>query len=416
MSFSHHSRFCLKSSLLYYLILLIYLAMVMPSIYGQSQIQIEVKEIQNDYLLYNTYQYKDVQKVDLSDLIISKDVIGKDDPLKEIYPYVPDFKLVLLRTGIAQLKNFGNSPSAYQAAQETAKNEHRGIWANQPTQQPTVQPSIQTATPTSTPKGASVVPSQTPITQTSEDSDQLNKFFTILVAIGVPSVILALLVGYLIRRFYIRRPVRLLIFGELSAGKTAISERLLDPGVERSKLEKLQPSGSIIRSKKKHGIPKGEYVIYPQITDIPGSFYGSVWDEFTKFRYSAAHVWLFVLAATPSKENTGEAQVDMDYVNVQLGIIKAQILGGLEARRTVKPKAVILFINKFDLFSSIKPDDTSSSKTQDDVLRIFAPHIDFITKATSRKKLKFYYTVGSAFNSWKCDYIIDRIGVALYGS
>jgi hypothetical protein len=346
---------------------------------------------------------------------------------------VPDFKEVLIRAGLAKLRNPDIALEKYRNAQEAAKNEQKGLWSarlapQEGTQSLTPQPTVTAAT---SPTPPIATPEPTPILPQPEQAPSaIWNILIILSTLGITGITATIIVG-LIKMFWYKRPVRLLIFGELSAGKTAIRKRLLDPNIDRAELEALKPSQSVELHKKRIGIPKGAYEIYPQIVDIPGSFYGSVWDSLLQFHFIpqlvwdllvalhlvAPRVWLFVVAPTSAKENNGnQMNIDKEYVSVQLGIVKTQVLGGLDAIKTIKPKAVILFINKFDLYSSVRPGDSASLKMESDFKGIFSKHIEVIKTATSRKGVRFYSLAGSAFNSWSCKDIIDRIGHTLYDS
>lgn len=91
--------------------------------YGQSEQRIEIQEIQGDHLLFRTYQFKDVQRVDLSDLIVAQEFIGKADPRNRVYISLPDFKEELLRAGMAELRNPETASEKYKSAQEAAKRQ-----------------------------------------------------------------------------------------------------------------------------------------------------------------------------------------------------------------------------------------------------------------------------------------------------
>lgn len=383
-------------------------------IYGQSEQKSQIEDVQNDHLTFRTYERKDVKRLDLLDVIISAEIIGKGDPLHIVFDSAePDIKLELIRAGLAELRVPATASEDYKSAQEKAMAGRKGIWAKK------------LAMPSPSP----------PESGRSEKSGnsfwiQLWRIAVVFGTLGITTIIVAI-IGYLIKRWWFRRPVHLLVLGEVSAGKTAISERLLNPNVALSKLRILKPSQAIVKNKKRAGIPKGEYVIIPQVEDIPGSFYGSVWDALilnrfvprfvwralTFIRFFPPRVWLFVVAPTPGKMNTDEKiSVDQDYVSVQLGIVKAQVMGGLDSDLTIKPKAVVLFMNKFDLFSPDNPDDKAASHAKELFEDIFSKHNEVLTKATNRRKIDFYPVVGSAFNSWNCARIIDYIGESLYGS
>lgn len=105
---------------------LIFFGIYIPNIRSQEMISvriIEVIEVKENKLIYSTYKLAGTNEVDLSELIISPDIIGKGNPFNVVYWHVPDFKLLLLKNGYAKLKNTTSAPSHYLSAQNEAKRK-----------------------------------------------------------------------------------------------------------------------------------------------------------------------------------------------------------------------------------------------------------------------------------------------------
>jgi signal recognition particle receptor subunit beta len=84
------------------------------------------------------------------------------------------------------------------------------------------------------------------------------------------------------------------------------------------------------------------------------------------------------------------------------------------ARRTRKPKMIILFLNKFDLFSSQPPTDAATSSIQEQFKNDFASHIRSAELAAGKLGIKCPVIIGSALKNWNCKDLITTIGDTLY--
>jgi len=357
------------------------------------------------------YDPKEPQEIDLSDLILSGKVSnGKSLPLEllDTWDSVPDFKLILLRQGLAQLRDVQSAPESYRTAQDRAKDAGLGIWA--------------TPTPTPTP------PSSPLATQSSPEppgTTSVNDVFNLIVSSArfiwgwivrlAPVGFGGFLLWALYYFFWVRRRIRLLIIGLKSAGKTAVYWRLIDPTIDSNKILSLEPTKARQKIAFRRHIQYAKFEIYPRLTDVPGAAYSTVWDELTRFRWLRRHAMLLVLA--PSMMNSkGENIPDTHYVATQLGYVQAFVEGSLSARKTRKPKVLILFLNKFDLISSHPPNDSAASDQRQVFLRAFSEHIESVERAIKRANIPYRLVIGSAVNNWNCTDLISVVGKLLFGS
>src|SRR5215813_8847279 len=93
---------------------------------GRHWVQIE--EIQKEYLLYGHYSRTNLVRIDISDLIVDEPYLGHGDPFNTFYDPVPDFKLLLLQRGFAELRHPETATQQYRDAQTEAQKQRQGIW------------------------------------------------------------------------------------------------------------------------------------------------------------------------------------------------------------------------------------------------------------------------------------------------
>jgi len=389
------------------------------------QLQIKVAEIDGDQLIYVTYQLNDKQRVDLSELILSEQINKNKSipfPLGITWTEVPDFKLILLQNGLAQLKSPGTADEKYRNAQEKAQKEQKGIW--KPAQQPQPQQTKPSEQSQSTPP-----PKTTEQPRQSDGNsfwDDIGKFFSnagnfiwkwvvILSPVGIVGIIITILLTFLWRRYYLERRIRLVIVGEPSTGKSAVYKRILNPNTDKQEILGLIPTKGKQTYKMKTHVRYAKFDIYPRLTDVPGSAFSTVWDELTGFRFKRPHALLVTLSTTKMNHN-GNNVIDEKYLYTQLGYIQAFIEGGMGARKTRKPKVVVFFLNKFDLFSSHRPDDSAAVQAEARFQAVFEDHIKSATLALEKARIPFKIIIGSALENWNCDRIIDIVGKELYGN
>jgi len=208
----------------------------------------------------------------------------------------------------------------------------------------------------------------------------------------------------------------LLIIGQMSAGKTAIFSRLLDPHISVEKILALEQSKSKQKIKFRQHVQYAKFEIYPRLTDVPGSAFSTAWDELTRFRFIRRHAIILVLAPTMKNVKSGSPIFDEKYLAVQLGYVQSFMEGGLGARKTRKPKVVILYLNKFDLVSDFPSGDSSAKEAEDKFLSRFREHQQSVELATKKAHIKLHIVVGSALRGWNCDNLITLVGKSLYGN
>lgn len=378
-----------------------------------SQQTIFIEEIQKDYLIYGTYQKKDTNRLDISDLIVSEDIIGKGNPLNTLYENKPDFKKELLVRGVAQLKFPETAPIDYKAAQQKAKDGQLYIWrVETPPRQIT-----QTQVENQKPRGP--IPDGT----LQGIGNIMWKVVAFIVSLGaVGWLFLRYVGGSLYKKFWLQRRMRLLIIGHKSAGKTGLCMRIIDPNVPRQQILDLETTPGK-REERCEVIPIGRFEVHPILIDISGSKPSFVWDQFVHISIwdklwhikMSKLVLLLVLSPTMQKENNPANKVlDEKFVYTQLGYVQAFIEGALGTKFTKKPQLLIIFLNKFDLFSKYPPDDSQSEITARDFGNMFFDHVECVTMAANKANIPYEIVKGSALEGWNCPRIKEIIQRKLY--
>ncbi len=118
--------------------LFIFIILLSTSHGTPQQRLIKVERVENGNLVYVQYDLKETQTIDLSDLELSDRLTGKNaflpSPLTSTWSSVPDFKLILLESGLAKLRNPDLASDSYRQAQDKAQKEGKGMWAKPPVQ------------------------------------------------------------------------------------------------------------------------------------------------------------------------------------------------------------------------------------------------------------------------------------------
>lgn len=416
-----------KSNLSRYIFFLLIIILYSFNALAMADTFIEIKSVYDGYLEYIKYEnHGNVEKVTLSDLIIFKQYIKKEYPsYGTIYRNKPDFKLLLLQKGMAQLKNYEIAPTIYKNAQDEAKKQGAGGWPA-PAPAPAKVEIKKDVKPTELNKPStdnnlsSTKPGRSILDYLSYIISLIInvivsfwKWIIILSALGISSFIFNKFYSNILNKINERR-IHVLLIGDEYAGKTALWLRLDDPSIPQEKIKEISPS---VKEEKVNikPIPWGKLELIPDITDIAGRTPSQIWDKFVK---SSSHVVIFVLAPTIKQDRLShDLKLDddeRDYVNIQFGLVKGIIQGGLRSSVTKKPKVIIFFINKFDLFSDNSPDDTSTVNANSFYNETFKTHIDISKKIGKELKIPVHIVIGSVLRNWNCQKIMDLIKHDLY--
>ncbi len=361
-------------------------------------------ELHDDRIVVASYVPVETVNISLSniDVLVPTPALGYDAlplDLKPIYIGTsPDYRLLLLAQGTARILNESAATAPEKEAQAAAQSARLGAWAR-------LMPPPEADRRAERPN-----PRNRP-----HEANKLRGLLRSVFDFGrnwlLPLGLVSFVGGLLYKKFYIQRRLRLLLLGQASSGKTALSERILDPEVEARKLLSLAQSTRLERRKRNRHITHGRFELYPVVADVPGPRVGIAWDELSRKWFRPPHA--IVLVVAPTGLNTKGDQQEK-YVHTQLGYAEALISGALGAKKTRKPAAVVLFMNKFDLFSAHPPNDSSAAESSKSFAQIFAEHSSVIRDACKKRSIPFIEVVGSAVKGWGSLRLVEKVGDALY--
>jgi len=374
--------------------------------------KIFINKIKNNNIYYSLYVYSGENSIDISDLYIW-DEAEKDEILQYFYNQEKNLRILLLKNGCAKLKNSNNINNAELKAQEYAIYKKIGLWNNYDFSN---EESIFT--------NFSFTKLFIRIKYKLFDLWNLFiqyclKIIVTLSTIGVLWLFCEKFLKKFYKKFFIERRFKLFIMGEVSSGKTALRNNLLNPNITKNELLDLSPSNKFSSKKRQRHIQIGRFEIFPEIADIPGSDFGGIWDNIIGTSYQG---WIFVLSPLrksgfdENRNKLDDIEFDKKYINIQLGILNAYLRGGLTSKHNRrKPKILILFISKFDLLSEVKPDDSSAKDATKIIQNLFKEHIDNARFAARQANIEFEVFIGSSIEKWNIDQILNFISNKLYG-
>jgi len=193
-----------------------------PKVYWVEKITPDGKLILHEYGVSST------QALEFPDLEIWKEKLGETDPFSLYLGSIPDFRLKLLESGLARLKDEASASTKYVEAQNSARAAGYGMW---PRPQPSTRPSPiakLTPTPLQAIPTPSVEPTAVPIGEIVASWPWRFIAKIVLVALGLIGLPAIGKVFLLWRR---RHLVYLVFVGLKSTGKSWLWNRISDPDI-----------------------------------------------------------------------------------------------------------------------------------------------------------------------------------------
>lgn len=313
------------------------------------------------------------------------------------FPNISDIRVDLLKQGCARI--VGKPQNLVEKnAEAQAKTKHLGIWAvkNTPTQ---------SSKASADHKSASLLKA---ITRWIAKHKLISaSSIGLLVAILASPWLIALV--RLAVEFFHKRKVRILIAGIRSVGKTGlwIAWKNEYTGGSAGQISGLDPSVKPQQAKLQP-IELTKWRLEPTLIDTPGA---QPWHVINSIRRSAGpksaarrarRVLLYVVAPCPDEQKTSTDPFDRDYVAKQEGYahLPMAIIGQRDPR--IRPDLVVMFANKFDLLSDVRPKDSNGTDAAQMALA-FASHRELIEKACNEASVPFSWIIGSAWRDWGID-------------
>ena len=359
-------------------------------------------EIKDGKLKYSVWTYKEARTLDLSDLELSSEALGNQPLRIVIYGNVRKFKVILLKRGLAKLKDESSANAQLKSAQDYSRAKGIGLWK-----------SVAAASDPSKPKPPPTI-----------DWNAIWKSVSRFVAAygGYAAAIGTIMAGIQLLRLYRKkRKLYLLFLGVRSSGKTTLFKRIFYPTERPSECDKPRTTLATTRERSKEQINWGDFVVTPEYIDTAG---GKVGEQATEMLQRddwlqrlirpSRYVWLIVLATTNknvSKNDTFDNKVDNGFIREQLGYL-ALPLGLLQAKDTHKPDMVFVCLSKFDLFSDADPDNESACTALRQIENLFVQHVNRIKEHSNT--IPVQVEICSACEGWRTHSIRDSIERKLY--
>lgn len=366
-------------------------------------------------LVYRSAEYgvPETDTVNLDGLEVFPDAIGTD-PINVLYWERPDFKRVLLRQGLARLREGAPAEVTHVAAQDSARVEGRGWWVRSlPAQADGGGAADSLASSDSLASTGGIDEVGTP---RQRDFSWIWK--------GLVAAVTAF-GGYglsqILWTWFHRHKVRLILLGEPATGKSWFWHRMINPQISEFDLgEAHRNQGVGVASAEYMRVSK--YTLVPEFIDVPGRQTGEQLSQLIdkrRFRFirlllsPQKRIWIIFLSPSRNGTAADPEAIDSVYVGEQLGYLSLPE-GVLASPKTSKPNMVIMCITKFDLFSEHHPNDSASGKAKATVKNIFQKHISRIQEECKAKRVPFATVVTSARRGWGIESVERYIKTALY--
>jgi len=344
---------------------------LMQSGYAQYTKDIRVQEIKDNYIIYNTLEYRWLGNVSINASNLNIDILYHDVIRRQSFKTEADVINYLLSNGYATIIDTQKASQKEIEAENSAKNAEIGVWKkDEPKNKGGILRWIK---------------------------NNYKSIITFILGSGF--------IGFIysnrkkINQWYYERKINLLVLGEPSAGKTALIKVISDEHTTEQFILSLSPT---IAEKDFTGskIYRGRYEFIPMMTDISGGDYGLKAEMISSDKNNAI---IYVLSFT-QKNNSSD--FDDKYMNVQLGALRAQFGQIINLK---KPLIFILFINKFDLLSKNQPEDTSSSETKKKIMEAFNDHINEVKIKGKQHNIAIEVIIGSCVKRWNTHGLLDKI-------
>ncbi len=279
-------------------------------------------------------------------------------------------RLVLLSSGNAKIINVNLATNEEISAQEKAKKEKKGLWI----------------------EGTDM--------NTSEDERNIDEGNSGLITIAYKEFIDFIganwekIIGFLISlglgtflinkvvKFFRTRRITLFIGGDKAAGKTTLKSTIIHPDMSDDELKNYSPTRTPDTQRIIRDDENRKLTLDAKIIDIPGDDYHEI-INFLSSSNVTDRKYSIVIVVAHNQKPLGD--VDEDFVDDQLMTIKKLWSAVLKANAIIKPKNLILFVNKLDLEAKER-----------DLRKYFNTHEELLRKVCKEKGINFERIDGSA--------------------
>lgn len=189
---------------------------------------------------------------------------------------------------------------------------------------------------------------------------------------------------------YLRTRKKIIFFGGAnSAGKTTMSQYLMNPDASKEDLLNKEPSLHLLKERIIRDDTNRKLTLKAVLVDSPGHELEHIIDELslTLRNRIFRKKYVVIIIVAPTKSNESHNEIDRDYIDDQLITISKLWYAVFKAKRTVKPQNVILFINKLDLYDDRKG-----------MISEFSEHTKQLKKICNESNIDFSMISGSILN------------------
>lgn len=296
----------------------------------------------------------------LEGLELASDVLGKRDPLQTVWTdSKPNLAVELLNRGLAKNSSYSSAPPELRAAEDQAKREYRGMWADL---KPVPVVPQQETRPTSVP--------QSPGPDITESKWTTTIGSLLLGFIGLGGF---LEIANFLRSWIASGRVRVLMIGSKSSGKSWIWWRLKNPDCTRQELDAIGRSTGP-REDLFPDITWGKISLQCRCVDIAGHtpwefikqarLTRGMFNHVARFVFPPRHVWIIVCSTSGkvgvNRQSPESDRIDPLFCEKQLGFADLP-RAFLASGECEIPKLIVVAISKIDLLTDHaaeeRPDD-----------------------------------------------------------
>lgn len=393
-------------------------------------IRVAPAELDANSLKYHVYRYAETKEISLENIQIWDKAPKRDLPTNFVYYEELDLVQVLLSNGLASIRDESRAPANWLAAQRGARAQRIGMWAPPPP--PMKAPAVATDTTSTVTETTSTndledAPKE-PSSNTNTLLDSARKLFTIALAalgglfsfIGLKDLIIVL------RSWFTRHRVYLIMIGEPSVGKSWTWARLNDPNIPVTRLREIKRTIGIQRAQLPQRMPFGRYELMPIFLDVGGDEPGPQLDLLTdhkRLRFlqrlvvPQKRLWIIHVSTTPRANIVFSSavadKIDNAHIEQELGALRT-VEGVLASKNAPKPEAVLLAIAKVDVFVEHDPNTADPTPAITDVLRLFERHADRIEKECKQRDIPFRVVLTSSLKNWGTQYLLQVLNQLYY--
>lgn len=301
----------------------------------------------------------------------------------ELETLTTELREYLLYHGYAKLTNEDIATDGEKRNQQNAKEKKLGIW-----ELTLEEPGTDETSENSTEDGKTTQIKEFFSEQWKRLCSWIKEKKDMIISVLLKGGVLAFLARIIYS--FLKTKKRILFFGGAnSTGKSTLSMYLINPDASKEDLLHQSPTLRLKKERIVRDDMNRKLTLKARLLDTPGHELGYVIDKlsltlFTRI-FKKWYTVIIMVAPTKSYENRNE--MDQQYIQDQLNTITKLWIAVFKAKRIIKPRSVILFINKMDLYDN---------KTK--MISAFSEHKKELEKICKESKIPFEVISGSVLD------------------